>query len=147
MTSTRILDGLDQHLIRLMRNWAMASSGGGEHWAMTGAYEGLLGGDAYTSSMPVMMGEAQDVDACIVHLIMPDRLAVSCHWLYEGRSTVWMGRKIGCSHHTFVARCRSGHDVLQVALRVRKQRLAKVADEAKKYLTSKVVPIIVPDVV
>ena len=123
----RVRECLDEHFVRLMRNWATATVGSSDAFSMTTAYDGLIGGDSYDSSMPVLKGEAVDVDIAFQAVPMKERQAVQLYWLYEGRSFRWLSIRLKCTDKTVVERCITGHVVLKAELMRRRQMLGQVA--------------------
>ena len=123
----KVIAVLDEHFIRLMRNWARATAGNSEQYAMTTAYDGLIGGDSYDSRMPVIMGEVDDVDAAFPAVPQPDRQAVQFYWLFEGRSFRWLAGRLKCSDKTVINRCINGHWILKAELNRRKAMLGQIA--------------------
>jgi hypothetical protein len=127
----RVRECLDDHFVRLMRNWATATVGSSREYSMSTAYDGLIGGDSYDSSMPVIRGEAIDVDVAFQVLEIKERQAVQLYWLYEGRSFRWLAGRLRCSDKTVVERCISGHVVLRAELRRRRNLLGQIAENLK----------------
>lgn len=122
---------LDEHFVRLMRNWALATAGRSQCSA-SAAYTGMMGRGAYDSGMPVLRGEVADVDIAFPALDSKDRSAVQLYWLYEGRSFVWLGERLGCSDKTVVSRCIDGHGMLRAEL----ARRRKMAGQLIKYMNA-----------
>lgn len=127
----KVLDQLDHHFIRLMRNWAKATSGSSNAYSMTSAYTGVMAGDGYDSAMPILQGEAMDVDVAFQAVDMPERIAVQLYWLYETRSLRWLAAKARCSHPTYAKRCIDGHVALKQEMARRRAKLGQIGNILK----------------
>lgn len=123
----RIMDCLDPHFVRLMRNWAKATAGSSADYSMTSAYAGKVGSDGYDSTMPILRGEAVDVDVAFQAVDIPQRIAVQLYWLWERKSYRWLAMKAGCTHPTFVSRVMDGHLALRQELHRRRAKLGQIA--------------------
>lgn len=127
----KVLAQLDDHFVRLMRNWARATAGINP-FSMTTAYTGMMGRDAYDSGIPVMRGEVVDVDMAFQVVPHKERNAVQMYWLWEGKSYVWLAGKLECSDKTVVQRCIDGHVWLKAELLRRRQ----MAGQLTKYMNA-----------
>lgn len=119
----KVLAQLDEHFIRLMRNWARATAGSSAAYSMSSAYDGVPSGDGYDTVMPVLQGEAIDVDVAFQAVPLTERKAVQIYWLFEGKSYKWLAGRLACTDKTVIQRCITGHVWLKVEL-MRRRRLA-----------------------
>lgn len=122
---------LSEHFVRLMRNWALGTLGTSSGVAMTSAYTGQSG-DGYDARLPTLRGEVTDVDVALQAVPILERKAVMGYWLYEGRSFVWLGKRLNCAHTTVVDRINRGHAKLQDELRVRRIMAVKYAERVRE---------------
>lgn len=120
MSYETILKDLPEDFIRKMRNWARSNLGGGMY-AMTSAYDGVRS-DGYDTQMPILDGEAQDVDAALMTVPNRFRQAVMLFWTYEGRELTWLARRLECDYRAVERRVRQGH--MLVIAQLARQRFA-----------------------
>ena len=107
----RVYKQLTEDFIRKMRNWAMAEAG-----APVSAMTLDLGctSDRYReSTVPILNGEAQDVQAALCALPIRYRQVVEQFWRFEGRPLRWHGRHRGVSFRTFEGWVIQGHELLK----------------------------------
>lgn len=101
--------------VRKMRNWVRAKDGG--TYAMTDAYDGMQSSSGYAESrIPILRGEASEIDIALVKVPARESLAVSLFWQYEGNSLRWLGRRLAISDVTAKSRVERGHERLQYEL-------------------------------
>lgn len=127
-------DGIDcilrhctEHFIRQMRNWAWANSGG-MGFAISSAYDGMVRDTYDGPAMPVLLGEAGDVDRGLERLPLRERSAVMIFWQFEGRPLRWLGRRMQVDHHTAKRRILTGHELLQAELTRQRAAQRRIAD-------------------
>lgn len=90
----RIYKQLSDQFIMRMRNCAWTNSGAGQR--LTSSMYAIAGGTRYPeSSMPLLIGEAEDTSAALSKLPNRYKQAVSLFWQYEGRPLVWFARRCG----------------------------------------------------
>lgn len=122
----KVLAQLDEHFIRLMRNWAAGTVGSSAGFSMSSAYDGTPSGDGYDSRMPILRGEVTDVDAALLVLPIDNRQAVQLFWLFEGRSYAWLAARLKVTDKTVAARCIVGHDMLRRELARRRAMAGQI---------------------
>jgi hypothetical protein len=86
----RIYQALTQDQIRMMRNWIKGKDGtpiGG-----SGSFNLVGTNSVYESRIPILYGEAVDVEAAVKTLPGRYQCAVRQFWTYEGRSLRWHAR-------------------------------------------------------
>ncbi len=86
----RIYKALTQDQIRMMRNWIKGKDGtpiGGG-----GSFHLVATTNVYESRIPILYGEAVDVEAAVKTLPGRYQGAVRQFWTYEGRSLRWHAR-------------------------------------------------------
>jgi hypothetical protein len=131
MSKESIIKDLSEDYIRRMRNWARADSGC-DQYAITSAYDGIVN-DRYTSSMPILSGEAQDTHIAMQAVPNQYRQAVMLFWQYEGRALEWIGRRLGNIHYeTVERRIRQGHLLHIVELRRRTGAYQRMQDANRR---------------
>lgn len=123
----QIVEILPEHFIRLMRNWVRAKSGG-IGFAISGAYSGMAHDTYDGPSMPILLGEAANVDSGLERVPARERCAVMLFWQFEGRSLPWFGRRLGLDYRTAQARIIKGHELLQRELRTLAELTARLAE-------------------
>jgi hypothetical protein len=99
---------IDSETHRLMTNWARWKSGAPIGLASTSAYDLEAPGRREEVSIPLLNGEALDVDKAIEELPPPLSVAVAEYWLRAGtiRSKL---HKLRCSSRTFYRRLDHAH--------------------------------------
>ena len=122
MSIESIIKELPEDFIRKMRNWAMSKAGGGQY-AMSTVFAGMGCGDSYTSHIPILNGEAYDVDNALATVDNRYRQAVMLFWQYEGRPIRWLGRRLMVESRTVEDRIKQGHALLRDALATRTRRV------------------------
>ena len=130
----RLIEAMDRHFVRLMRNWARAGAGlsGGGGGSLTSNYSGFISGGYRESTMPVMNGEASDVSRALETLRLRERTAVKLFWSYEGRELEWLARRLCCDYRTVEARLKKGHDLLRAEMeRYRAEQQACAAENRR----------------
>ena len=130
----RIMDAIDEHFIRQMRNW-VRSGGSGNLYAMSAAYDGGVDQSAYAQSpLPILGGEAEDVDASLCALALRYRLAVTLFWWYEGASLPHLARRCGTGvdYRTYQTRVMRGHDDLRAELHRRRAMFDRLRAHAQQ---------------
>lgn len=107
---------------RLMTNWAMWKySGGSIGLAMSGAYALEARGRREEVSMPIIDGEALDVDQAIEQLNDPLKLVLAEYWLRTG-TIMKKVRSCRCAVATFYRRLDYSHSRIHAHLAALKQR-------------------------
>lgn len=123
----QIVEVLPEHFMRLMRNWVRAKSGG-MGFAISGAYSGIAPDTFDGPSMPILLGEAADVDRALERVPLRERAAVMVFWQFEGRSLPWFGRRLGLDYRTAQTRIMAGHNLVQRELRTLAEATARLAE-------------------
>lgn len=126
MSVQQIIRELPPEFVRKMRNWVRSELDGGMYAASKMFEDVIASSDGYDSHMPILQGEAWDVNICLQTLAPKYREAVRDFWKWEGNSIRWLGRRLHVEHHTARARLDEGHRQLQAALH-------KLADRCRRY--------------
>lgn len=131
--SVKIYGDMTEHFRRKMRNWAMANAGVTPmSYLISSCYRpGVRDTYGDSSREPILIGEAEDVNAAMHHIPLRYRLAVTLFWQYEGRPLVWFARRCGegVDWRTFESRVIRGHELLMA-------ELARQADKVSRYRES-----------
>jgi len=131
MSRASIIKDLQPDFVRKMQNWARARTGNG--YAMTTAYDGGVASSGYSETkMPVLMGEAADVDEAMKQMPTLEKAAVRLFWECDTASLSWIGRKIGVQNGKRADRVlRNGHKLLREELAVLMQIKARYSEQAE----------------
>ncbi|WP_025041014.1 hypothetical protein [Nitrosospira briensis] len=117
--SKKIYNELPEHFIRGMRNWALTNAGViKERRTISSIYSGI-GGDTYgESNVPLLTGEARDIDQALSALPARYKQAVSLFWQYEGWPLTWFARRSGqgVDWRTYEQRVIRGHEMLKAEI-------------------------------
>jgi hypothetical protein len=114
--SERIYKALPEHFIRCMRNWARASCGLlSVAGLISGIYRGERFGDGYAEAqIPILHGEAEDVERALNALPIRFRQAVQLFWWWEGdRVMRRIERRLQLRNGTAEAWIMRGHELLR----------------------------------
>lgn len=106
---------------RMMTNWARWKTGAPIGLAVSGAYELEARGRREEASIPLLNGEASDVDQAIDLLPEPLRLVVAEYWLRKGTIREKL-RRCRCGSETFYRRLHHSHDRIRAHLRSLRDR-------------------------
>lgn len=107
---------IDAETTRRMTNWARWKVGGASiELAMSSAYDLEARGRREAVSVPLMNGEALDVDRAVHDLPGELVLVVEQHWLKRG-SVGRKAKRCGCAISTFYRRLEDAHYRVQVYL-------------------------------
>lgn len=129
----KVMDAIDEHLIRMMRNW-VASSGSGNLYAMSTAYCGIADSSGYAEAqVPILLGESEDVEIALAPLALRYRQAVCLFWWYEGASMPMLARRCGegVDYRTLQARVMRGHEDLSAELYRRRDMHARQREQSE----------------
>jgi hypothetical protein len=113
---------IDAEITRLMTNWARWKLGGAAIGvAMSGAYDLEAPGRREAVSMPLLNGEAADVERAVMDL--PGELfhVVEQFWLKRG-SIQHKAKRCGCAIATLYRRLDDAHERIQLYLKALRQR-------------------------
>ena len=136
MSYQSILAELPDDFIRKMRNWARSNLGGG-NYAMTTAYDGSGPSSGYAETrIPVLNGEAEDVDSALCHLPNRYRQAVMLFWSYEGRPLTWLARRLHCEYRAVERRIIDGHLLLRAELAKQRSAHTRYHEGAKVHISA-----------
>jgi DNA-directed RNA polymerase specialized sigma24 family protein len=118
---------IDADTQRMMNNWACWRSGVLIGTPISGAYDLEARGLREETSMPLLNGEALDVEAAVRQL--PHELhAVVCeYWLRNG-SSAQKARKCRCAAKTFYRRLEQAHSRIRIHLDSVRERSRKMAE-------------------
>lgn len=118
MSADQIIAELPFEFVRKMRNWASSNLDGGLY-ATSKAFADIQIRSGFDETrVPVIKGEAEDVDRCLMTLENVYRQAVMRFWEREC-SMRSLGRRLHVEHHTARKRLGEGHRRLQAALHKR----------------------------
>jgi hypothetical protein len=130
----KVMDALDEHFVRLMRNWARVAIGSSEAFASTGAYDGISTDAWGDGGMPLLTGEAADVDLALQSIDQRYRKAVTLFWTREGESLPRLAVRLrpGMHYETAQAWVMKGHELLRAELHRRREvaRMVRMRNEA-----------------
>src|SRR5690349_12388927 len=139
----RIYKALQQEQIRMMRNWIKGKDGtpiGG-----SGSFNLVGTNSVYESRIPILYGEAVDVEAAVKTLPGRYQGAVRQFWTFEGRSLRWHARhrhmlnensdgfvNPNLHYSTFESWVLRGHELLmaEISRRHAEQKARRDASEA-----------------
>ena len=79
------------------------------------------------ATIPILNGEAQDVQEALIALPGRYRQVVEQFWRFEGRPLRWHGRHRGVSFHTFETWVIQGHELLKGEFARRSEAYARRA--------------------
>jgi hypothetical protein len=116
---------IDADTERMMVNWALWRSGSLTGVAVSGAYELEARGRYEETPMPLINGEACEVDQAVARLDAPLKLAVEEYWLRTG-PVVDKARRCGCEAKTLYRRLDRAHESIK-AFREERQRASERA--------------------
>lgn len=136
--TAKILAQLDEHFVRLMRNWALVTVGNSAAVAFTGAYDGMAGDGYGTSGIPVLLGEARNVDEAMQLIDQRYRRAVFLFWTREGESLPRLAARIRplMDYRTAQTWIVYGHEELRAQLRMLRARTHRLHMEASRLYSS-----------
>lgn len=98
---------IDDETARLMNNWAQWRAGASVGLAMSGAYDAAIR-DTFDTPMPLLNGEALEVNQAVERLEAPLATAVTEYWCYSGNA-VEKARRCGCALATLYRRLDQAH--------------------------------------
>ena len=107
---------------RVMENWALWRSGGLVDSSSSRAYELEARGIRAETPLPMMIGEAIEVDAAVQKLDRDLRLVVEERWLRTGPMHE-MAKRLGCALMTIYRRLERAHRAIDAYRRERRDRL------------------------
>lgn len=121
----KIMEALDEHFIRAMRNWARWFVGSSEAYSSTSAYDGVSVDCWGDNSIPILSGEATDVDTALHAIDQRYRHAVMIFWTHEGESLPRMAMRIRhlMDYRTAQLWVMTGHDQLRAQLLLRRRAI------------------------
>lgn len=117
-------DATDAETHRMMTNWARWKTGAPIGLAVSSAYELEARGRREEMSIPLLNGEALDVDQGVDLLPKQVSLVVAEYWLRQGTIRQKLHR-CRCSSKTFYLRLRQAHQRIHAHLRALRSRLRK----------------------
>lgn len=135
MSVETILSKLPDDIITKMRNWAR-SHAGGSVYARSKIFDDVRVSSGFDETIvPILRGEAEDIDNALAVLPGQLRQAVSLFWQYEQPPLAWLGRRMNphgkpLDWRTVQARIERGHEYLICAIRQQKARLRRYQAEA-----------------
>lgn len=98
---------IDAETTRLMTNWAQWRAGASVALAMSGAYDAAVR-DTYDTPMPLLNGEALEVNQAVEGLEASLAKAVTEFWCYSGNAAE-KARRCGCALGTLYRRLDQAH--------------------------------------
>ena len=125
----KIIEALDHHFVRAMRNWARWSAGSSMGYAQSSAYDGVIGDGWDGSGIPLLEGEAKDVQAAMGAIDRRYSHAVRLFWEREGESLPRLARRcrLEMDYRTFQTWVMRGHDLLKVEMHRRRAQMDRTA--------------------
>jgi len=106
----------NQELVRLLTNWAMWLAGGKRPTSSPyPAYNLAPPGPRYGNIMPVLSGEAEDVDHIIISLPARYQQPLRMHYCWPGRSDRSKAASCSCCLNTYKARLSEAHTLFTQA--------------------------------
>lgn len=120
---------IDAETYRLMENWARwrIVGGGLDGMPLSGAYALEAPGRREEVSIPLLNGEAIDVDHVVRELLPELKTVVHEYWCRVGGDAV-KARKCGCSLSTFRRRLDEAHSRIRVCLDEKHARNRRTAE-------------------
>lgn len=135
MSVDQIIRELPPEFVTKMRNWARSHAGGGMY-ARSRIFDDVQIRSGFDETMvPILRGEAEDVDNALAVLPGQLRQAVSLFWQYDNPPLAWLGRRMNphgkaLDWRTVEARIRRGHEALIGTLRAQKAANHRYHDTA-----------------
>ena len=122
----RVYNELPHDFIRRMRNWA-ASEAGVRPRLISAVYRGMPRTVYNGGHVPILFGEASDVELAM-HALQPAyRVAVVLFWSFEGMPLRQLAEKCGVAdYRTFASRLSRGHGELRAELARRRAQFAQL---------------------
>lgn len=140
----RLIDEMDAHFVRLMRNWVKGGAGRYGAGSISSIYSGIAGAGRNESIMPTLTGEVSDVDRALATLPDDEKRAVKLFWINEGNELRWFAARLDCESRAVVRRLTKGHNLLRIELeRYRKEQHAWAA--ANRAISTAISNSIMPD--
>lgn len=128
---------IDEETHRLMSNWAAWQSGASISLALSGAYALEARGRRAEMCMPLLNGEALDVDRAVEQLDLSLHQVIREQWL-RGGTAVQKARACRCHVDTFYKRLDVAHAHIRSylaererAAQLQRARYKKIADQAR----------------
>lgn len=135
MSVEKIIRELPPEFVTRMRNWAR-SHAGGAMYARSRIFDDVQIRSGYDETIvPILRGEAEDVDNAMAVLPGQLRQAVSLFWQYDNPPLAWLGRRMNphgkaLDWRTVQARIERGHERLIAVLRQQKAEIHQYRDNA-----------------
>ena len=104
---------------RLMQNWAQWRSGASISVAVSSAFDLEARGRREAVSVPLLNGEAVDVDSAVEALPTDLHVVVIEHWLKKGTAEKH-ARECGCGLTTYWKRLGHGHERIRALMRAKR---------------------------
>jgi DNA-directed RNA polymerase specialized sigma24 family protein len=104
---------------RLMQNWAQWKSGASISVAVSSAFNLEARGRREAVSVPLLNGEASDVDAAVDALPADLRAVVTEHWLAKGTAEKH-AKVCGCEIRTYYRRLDHAHERIRALMRAKR---------------------------
>lgn len=111
---------IDAETNRLMQNWALWRSGSLTGVPSSGAYELEGRGSRAELPMPLINGDAVEIDQAVGQLDAPLKLAVEEYWLRAG-SIEEKARRCGCEARTLYRRLDRAHAGIHANRRAKRE--------------------------
>lgn len=128
----RVYSELPENFIRLMRNWASSEAGVGS-WLISRVYKGMPRTIYAGGRVPILRGEASDVELAMRVLQPAYRVAVVLFWSFEGMSFRQLAERCGLAcHQTYQSRLSRGHEQLRAELARRSAQFARLEAENRE---------------
>jgi hypothetical protein len=114
------------HIVRLLENWAMWHAGGNGSSARSPfpAYNLAAPGPRAGNVIPVLNGEAEDVDAVLRVLPVRFQQPLRMYYCWPGRSDRSKANSCACCVNTYKTRLDQAHDLFARAWYARAEKAA-----------------------
>ena len=129
MSTALILSKLPQDVIDKMYNWVRSKAGGGMYASSKVFRDVVISSGFDDTHVPILRGEAEDVDNALLCIPAQLRQAVSLFWQHDHPPLAWLGRRLSpppgrrpLDYRTVRDRIIRGHELMVCELR--RQRAA-----------------------
>ncbi len=123
-----------------MTNWALWKSGASISCAVTAAWGLEAKGRREATSIPLLNGEASDVDHAVESLPPELQDVVKEHWLKKG-TVEKHARSCRCSVPTYYRRLSHAHERVRALMRAKKDQAARAREMYRLHGTARVVKV------
>lgn len=118
---------IDPETERLMRNWSRWKSGVPIGLAVSSAYELEARGRREEVSIPLLNGEAMEVDRAVEALPGELKDVIRRHWLQAGGTIRQRAKACRCAVATYYRRLHQAHQRIRATIHLRRERGRRIA--------------------